>query len=465
MSVRSARRLRLAAIPLAALFAYAASIAVAAPTGADGFERATGVIAIAGLCVVALFASPAWPLTAGLVLAPLNTHWAYVGSSVPLDRVALAVGCVSLLAREIAHLDGRLRTRPIDWLLIVAGLYALVSIWWVGELGQSDSRFGLLDRFGLVPFFVFFIAPFAFRTDRERRVLLGGLVGLGLYLSITGIFEVTGARALVVPNYINDRNKGIHYERARGPFLDGSPNGMVMYCCAVASAVAFATWRSPRWRRVAFVAACLCALGTLLCLTRAVWLAAIIATPLTLLAARELRRYLLPLVAAGFVLVVGAFALVPGLYHRATERKNEQRPIYDRKNSNAAALRMIQDRPLLGFGWGRFEDESKPFYRDSGNYPLTTVRQLHNIFLSNAVELGLIGASLWLVALLAGIGGAVMRRGPPELRPWKIGLIAVAIAMVAVGAAAPLGNPLPWLLTWTWAGVAWGGRDGEPASG
>jgi O-antigen ligase len=157
--------------------------------------------------------------------------------------------------------------------------------------------------------------------------------------------------------------------------------------------------------------------------------------------------------------------VIPGLRAEFNERRTDDHPVWDRRNSNAAALRMIDARPLLGFGWGRFPEESRPYYRQSRDYPLTSVKDLHNLYLSNAVELGLVGASLWIAALLSAIGGAVFRRGPPELRPWKAGLIAVAGALFIGWALNPGTYLFPTLLMWTWAGVAWGGRgDGTPAA-
>jgi O-antigen ligase len=197
-------------------------------------------------------------------------------------------------------------------------------------------------------------------------------------------------------------------------------------------------------------------LGVFLTLTRAVWLGAAIAAPLALLAARETRRYLLPGALIVLVIVIGSLAVIPGLQHRVQSRSDDQQPLYDRRNSNAAATRMIEARPLLGFGWARFRDQSGDYYRQAADYPLSRIRDLHNVYLLTAVELGLVGAALWLFALIAGIGGAIGRRGPPELRPWKIGLIAMAACLTVAWLSAPSAFVLPTLLIWAWAGVAWG---------
>jgi O-antigen ligase len=237
-----------------------------------------------------------------------------------------------------------------------------------------------------------------------------------------------------------------------------------MYACAIASVIAFVKWQDRRWRAFALFVAGLCMLGTLFSLTRAVWIGAAVGAPLALASVRQTRRFLVPVMAAGLVLVALALAAIPGLAARVDRRRNDNtETVWARRNSNAAAIRMVEARPLLGFGWGRFAKDSTPYYRQSQDYPLTLLPALHNVYLQNAVELGVIGVSLWVFALLWAIGGAILRRGPPELRPWKIGLLALALGQLAAWATAPARYVLPTILLWLWAGVAWGGREDQSA--
>ena len=426
--------------------------------GADVFEQAAA--ALAGLAVVgmALCVRPAWPLSIGLALGAFSGHWDTLGIPVALDRLLIGTAIVSALARERIRSDDALKARPIDCLLALVAIYAVGSSL-IADTWQYESvRFALLDRLSLLGFVLFFVAPKAFREERDRHVLLGTLVALGAYLGLTALFETVGPDALVIPDYISDPSVGTHSDRARGPFVEAAANGLVLYACLVASVIAALTWRDRRWREVAIVVAGLCALGILLTVTRASWIAAGVATILTLLAVKETRRWVIPAAGVVGVGVLLAFAAIPGLQGRAEDRAGDDRPLWDRQNSSAAAVRMLHDRPLLGFGWGRFPADSPRYYRQSEDYPLTGVRQLHNVYLSNAVELGLIGALLWLVAAAVAIVGAIMRRGPPALRPWKVGLLAWVICYAISALSTPLGFALPTLLLWTWAGFA----RGEP---
>lgn len=142
----------------------------------------------------------------------------------------------------------------------------------------------------------------------------------------------------------------------------------------------------------------------------------------------------------------------------------------------SAGLKMIAARPLFGFGWSTYPKASATYFREAADYPMNGISQpascrpqgctpeilepLHDTYLALAVELGLVGALLWLSAFLWGIGMGVFSRGPLALRPWKLGLLAMAICYLAICPFDPYQAPFPDLLLWLWAGVALGS---EPA--
>ena len=87
---------------------------------------------------------------------------------------------------------------------------------------------------------------------------------------------------------------------------------------------------------------------------------------------------------------------------------------------------------------------------------------LHNQFLSNAVELGLVGAAAWLIGLLLALAGGLTARVPEDdLLGWKTALLAYAIFFLIVSNFAPT-HAFPNLVFWLLAGVAWAGRLGWP---
>jgi O-antigen ligase len=190
-----------------------------------------------------------------------------------------------------------------------------------------------------------------------------------------------------------------------------------------------------------------------------------LAAVVTMLMVRELRRWALPVLGVSAILMACLVAFVPGMSSKVHERitsTSAHRSGWDRKNLNSAAVRMAEAHPLFGVGWDEFTERAEPYLRTAPGYPMTggingtgTVQVVHNAFLSNAAELGLIGTFLWCAALAGVFFGAVFQRHPPELRPWRIALLAMAIMWVVVSNLIPLSKPFPTLLLFLWAGLAY----------
>ena len=447
---RRARRLPLS---IAAALLVVGALAL----GGGGAELVPTLLAalIGGAAIYGLFrVDPAWPLSIGIVLTVFSGNWSALGAP-PLDRAMLAVGIASLVARQALGVTGlRLRPGPVHWLLAATLAYGIVSAQWAGTLGEPDSYFGLVDRLGALPFLMFLLAPIAFRTTRQRAILLGSLTVLGAYLGLTAILETVDANALIWPGYIADPDFGLHPERARGPFVEAAANGLALLICGVAAMITAHGTRLVEWRWFAWLAAALCAFGTLLTLTRAVWIGTALAVVVAMLAARGLRRYLPRVAVAAGLATILALALIPSFAESAATREGESRPVWDRLNLIEAGGNMVAERPLFGFGWDRGERDSPPYFRQADDFPITDVDlRIHNLFLSNAVELGLIGTAIWLFALALAVGGAMLTRGPPELYPYRIGLVAIALQWGVVANFVPLFFLFPNLVLWTWAGL------------
>lgn len=392
-----------------------------------------------------------------------------LGLPIGLDRVCFAAGLLLLLLDRSEWQEVRLRARPVHVVMVLLVVWASLSAVAAETLLSTVGFFGLLDKLGVVPFLMFALAPIAFRDKQRRNVLLGMLVASGLYLGLVALFESFGLDALVWPRYILDPGVGIHFGRARGPFVEAVANGLAMIICGVAGVLGLALWRRTATRALALLCAMSCALGSILTLTRSVWLAAAVGAVLGAAAAPRLRGWLpllLPAAAVGIALFLLA---VPGLRDDAGDRFGEQRPVWDRLNTNAAAVRLVLDRPLTGVGWERFRFENEPYIRQADDYPVSnTDIQVHNVALSIAAELGLVGAGLWLVAFGLAVAHPLLRPvGGADLRAWRHGLVAVAAAWVCVAMFGPLPYAFPNLAVWLWGGIVLQGHlrdDPEPTA-
>jgi O-antigen ligase len=181
---------------------------------------------------------------------------------------------------------------------------------------------------------------------------------------------------------------------------------------------------------------------------------------------------LIPGLCAGALLIGGSLALSPSLSEKTSFRLNDQLSVWDRLNMTATGIRMVDAKPLFGFGWSTYPTASLSYFREAANYPMNGIstpavckpggcvpevqEPLHDTYLALAVELGLVGASLWLGAFLWGVGLGVFSTGAAALRPWKLGLLALAITYLAICPFDPYQAPFPDLLLWVWAGVALG---------
>jgi putative inorganic carbon (hco3(-)) transporter len=340
--------------------------------------------------------------------------------------------------------------------------YIVASALAAGTFFEKAALLRLTDRIGIVSFLLFTLAPVIFAKAQHRSMLLGCLVAVGLYLAVTSFFEALGLTALVYPRYISDPAIGIHVGRARGPFLEAVGNGTAIYIGLVAAVIAARTWHGRWQRNVASVTALLCAGSLVFTLTRSVWVGSAAATVVTMLAHPQLRRWLLPVAVGAALMTAGTIAVVPGLGENVQTRESSQGPIWDRLNLSRAALNMAEARPLVGFGWERFKVVGTDYFQQ-GDFPLTAGVgvNVHSAYLSNLAELGLAGTSLWLLSTVLVVWMALRRRGPPELVPWRYGLIAISVLFLVVSAFV-----YPYLfgvvVLWMWAGIVYG--VGQPTT-
>jgi putative inorganic carbon (HCO3(-)) transporter len=436
-------------------------VAAIAMAGAQAGSNDAGVL-VAALVIAALVAyvvavvPPSWTLCAGLVLSVFGSNWQAIGlpQYIAPDRFVVALALLAIVVRAPSARD-RLpwRARPIHVLMYFAAAFAIASAIAAGTLTQHSGFFNLLDRVGIVPWLVFALAPSVLFRERDRSVFLATMVALGVYLGATALFETLNLRALVFPRYINDPSVGIHFGRARGPFAQAAVNGLAIYAGIVASVLALQVWRRWWQRLLAGAAIVLGVEGLLFTLQRSIWLGATVATLGTMIVVRELRKFLVPTVVACAVAVGVSIAVIPGLAEKAATREESVGTIRERRALNDAALNMIAARPLLGVGWNTFPEHSSEYFEAADSYTLESSpgTPVHNAYLANAAELGLVGASLWLLVLLVGLGGTVVGRGPPPMRLWRVALGALFFLWLVVAVASPLLASFQSLVLWLWA--------------
>ena len=254
-----------------------------------------------------------------ILLEVFSGNWALMSIPVPLDRVAFGITLCSLVLKGARNVSARrLVVRPVHIALLCADHLGLCSAIIAGTIEGSLGFYALLDRFGIVPFIWFLLAPVLFGTARQRRLLIGALVGLGLYLGLTGTLEGLHLYRFIFPHYIAEPNVGIQWGRARGPILESTGDGFCTFVGGTAAAIGLRLWKTT-WVRAVCLAALALDLATLFfTLTRGVWIGALSGIVVAMLLSRQTRRILVPALVVGAVVVGGTLAASPTLRYEAS---------------------------------------------------------------------------------------------------------------------------------------------------
>jgi hypothetical protein len=293
----------------------------------------TVVVAVTVVAAALWELPPAVMMCAAIGLTVFSGNWSTLGlPGFPFlpDRLLLVGVLLAILLRAPgARRLTRPQVRPVHILLLVTVLYATVSAAAAGTLGTEAGAFSLLDLLGAVPYLMLFIAPVVFHGPRERQWLLITLIAIGAYLGVTAIFESLGPSSLVFPHYIvaSDLSFG---GRAGGPFRASDTEGFATFACGVAALIAFVQWRGRPARAIALLCACVSMLGCFLTLERGAWIGAVAGLLVVGLAARELRRWLLPAAVLASLALLGLLAVSPSLASRTSSRVNDRLSVWDR---------------------------------------------------------------------------------------------------------------------------------------
>lgn len=320
-----------------------------------------------------------------------------------LDRLAfLAVLAAYVLQRRLDQTDPKPLSR-VDAcgaaLLAWFALSALLGVLREGTGILGETQYRLLAGY-IMPTAVYWFSRQSKLTARQVSGVHGALTVFGLYLAATGLCEVLRLWPLVFPRYIADPMKGLHFGRARGPFVHSVSLGLYLGVCGLAA------WAwLPALRRggqlLVLLSLPLFLLTSFLTYTRSVWLGVALSV-LTVLGL-TLRGAWRPLVfgaaiAAG--LAVGVTQMDRILYIKREHSASEAAGSVDMRSTFAyVSWQMFHDRPLAGFGFGQFPNAKLPYLDDrTTELRLEVIRPFvhHNTFLSILTETGAIGLTAFL---------------------------------------------------------------------
>jgi O-antigen ligase len=276
----------------------------------------------------------------------------------------------------------------------------------------------------IMPFSIYFFGKNIVDDEKKVRKSYAFFTIIGLYLGLTGIFEHFRLDFLVWPRYIMNPAVGIHFGQARGPFVQAGINGMTISLILFISTYLYLN-ETNKIKRISLVSIILIMMITLFfTYNRASWIGFIIASIVLPFFYRRLRIiYVLGVLAITIFLMVAqsinlfrfdaeaqqyfqsAGSLRRGLDVKTAlgHRLKSKDSLYSRINLFVAQLRMINEKPLFGFGYLRFKKDSAQYFRPIKGIPFNVDKGIasQSGFMVVLVELGIVGMTIYLYLLYA----------------------------------------------------------------
>jgi O-antigen ligase len=384
-------------------------------------------------------------------------------------------------AAVIAWLRGttRFHVGALEAAMVAYLLWNVVSAMWphlypavVPRTGEPIVLYRFIMMGTLFPFVGYVIGRAYFRSASRVRVLVFALVGFAAYSALVSILQFTGPEALVWPRYIVDAPSWP--ERAVGVFDQPVVNGIVMTAGFVAAVLLAGDRSLAGWQRVSCaLVAPMCAVGIWLTHTRAVLIVFGLAVVVCAFVARGVRAVFVAVLVAASMFLVAEWATITSV-DRASGGLGSSSEVEDRLNMIRTSFWAIGERPLLGWGIGRFAQVNTHHHQQWAtdiSWDRGYGYSSHENELGIAVELGLVGLALWLtvLALLAYQVIRAFRRLPQDgVNGRLIGVLAGTALLVWAGSGVTVDlryNDFVNLLVFLLAGAAVGAslRAPEPA--
>lgn len=269
------------------------------------------------------------------------------------------------------------------------------------ESSTSVAASSYISNGILLPLAGYVIASQSMADGASVRLFAWFVVGVGIYLGMTAIFQKFGLDALVFPRVILDDGAGVNPERPRGPLLNSAADGILM-TFALAMALFLGQQRDLRYRWVALVTALMLPVAIFATQTRAIFLGGAVVVVGGALFARGYRRWHL-------ILMGTAVAVVAINFKKFISDDRTQggvasvSEIDSRLNDWATAIWGVIEKPAFGWGIGRFTElntlhhQAWPGVAWKWGFGYIS----HNTYLAYAAEIGFIGLFLWLAILVS----------------------------------------------------------------
>jgi O-antigen ligase len=311
-----------------------------------------------------------------------------------------------------------------EWLMLVFVGWITVSVFthdfWL-MYGHTATPLWRWATAYCIPMMLYLIARQSSYGQREVDWMYWALILFGVYLAVTGIFEIMHLWTLVFPKHIADPTVGIHFGRARGPMVTSVTYGLYLGVSLLCLWATRERLGRLAWLIVPPISLLFC-VGLYYSYTRSSWLGTGLGLLLILAYSMHGRAR---------ILTVGSLALCAVLMlttkmDRILSFQREQSGSVAKDSAECRLIfayvswKMFEDAPIWGAGFGQFPVAKMPYLSERVDMPLEEIRPLvhHNTFLSLLSETGIVGLVLFVAILISWARHAQLLCRDPALPPW-----------------------------------------------
>lgn len=426
-----------------------------------GLALAVGLFVATGNPLVAVGAAAALPSLALLVRYPFVAVLLYiVGTPFFIQTESVTPHPAFWLLHRLMvpsmlglvlvyHAIGQLRFRLKPSIVDVA-ILAFLGLGVANILLLSDNPTRMLMAFYdrlVVPILMFWLIRALSPGQRElERFALAGAAVLAIQATI-------GLLSWISPGVLPTAWLGRAGERTVGTFGGPGPYTvtLVFFSLLAAHYALAGSGRRPRALLLALVGFGL--FGIFLSFQRGGWLGAALAFGILWLVHRGATSKL----AIAVIIGAGALALGPlaAEFQYASERLGDADTVDSRLVTFDAAIQMVEEQPLRGFGYGQFEKFDEQYKRAVGDVEYEAGGSLHNSWLGLAAENGIPAVLLYVLPAIV-LAVRWFRRRHTLRRGTFLGAGLVLVAWAGVLDVFVVSNTMDMLHSGTWGTMlAW----------
>jgi hypothetical protein len=403
---------------------------------------AAAILGLVAVTPLALFFSSA-TLLIWVATGPTLGGWlAFVpGHGLPAvspDRVILVFLTAVCLIRWLRHSATMIRPGRIEMMMAFFLALAAVSAFITGPThlyleggGRRQDLVFLLQSYA-GPYLGFFLAKNLLAGDRIRRSILWVYVVIGVAIAGVAILNYFTGLALFRP----DRYEVIHAGRATGTLSSAVHLGLILDMGLFPAIILLLGPRTLGRKLFLGSAVLMMLVAMYLSKTRAAYVGFALGVVVAAVYDRRLRR---PLLATAFVAVLALMAAWPFVVNSGFVQKRllEATPVYNRIALAATSVNMISQKPILGFGFGRytFRVNRAGYLKGAAGVSreyATNLDDPHDDYLGVLVLLGIVGFLPYAGILFLTLRRCVqVLRLPRPASPAERDLAVVALASLA----------------------------------